>query len=117
MTSPGQFPGQGGQQFPGQGGQPFPGQGVVGAPPDNYLVWGILSTLFCCLPLGIVSIVYSTKVNNLFHAGDHAGAMAASENAKKWAIISAAVSAVLVVLWILFVVVVGIGAEAADPQF
>ena len=27
-------------------------------PPPNYLVWAILSTLFCCLPLGIASIVF-----------------------------------------------------------
>ncbi|WP_010343070.1 CD225/dispanin family protein, partial [Xanthomonas sacchari] len=25
---------------------------------SNNLVWAILTTLFCCLPLGIVSIVY-----------------------------------------------------------
>jgi hypothetical protein len=25
----------------------------------NHLVWAILATLFCCLPLGIVSIVYA----------------------------------------------------------
>lgn len=105
MTA-GQFPGQGGQ-FPGQGGQP------MATPPDNYLVWGILSTVLCCLPFGIVSIVYSTKVNSLFHQGDHAGALAASENAKKWAIISAATSAVLLVLYFLVIVVVGIGAEAS----
>ena len=32
--------------------------------PDNWLVWAILSTILCCLPLGIVSIIYATKVDN-----------------------------------------------------
>ena len=25
----------------------------------NHMVWAILTTLFCCLPLGVVSIVYA----------------------------------------------------------
>jgi len=35
-----------------------PGSSRVGKPAatDNYLVWAILSTIFCCLPFGIVSI-------------------------------------------------------------
>ena len=42
-----------------------PGQ-PMGAPPPNNLVWAILSTLFCCLPLGIVSIVYAAQVNGKY---------------------------------------------------
>ncbi|BAV43489.1 CD225/dispanin family protein [Mycobacterium ulcerans] len=57
--------------------------------PDNYLIWAILTTLFCCLPLGIVSIVYSSKVSGLWAQGRYAEAQAASASAKKWAIISA----------------------------
>ena len=33
----------------------------MGPPPDNNLVWAILCTVLCCLPLGIVSIIKSTK--------------------------------------------------------
>ena len=40
----------------------------------NNLVWAILSTLFCCLPAGIVSIVYAAQVNGKLAAGDIAGA-------------------------------------------
>ena len=36
----------------------------------NNLVWAILSTLFCCLPAGIVSIVYAAQVNGKLAAGD-----------------------------------------------
>ena len=74
--------------------------------PDNYLVWAILCTVLCCLPLGIVSIVYSTKVSGLWVQGRYAEAQAAADNAKKWAIISAIVGAVAavigVVLWFVF---------------
>jgi hypothetical protein len=40
----------------------------------NNLVWAILSTLFCCLPLGVVSIVYASQVDGKRAAGDVAGA-------------------------------------------
>jgi hypothetical protein len=92
---PGQQPGWPGQQpgWPGQ--QPgWPGR----REPDNYLVWAILTTVFCCLPLGIVSIVYSTKVSGLWSQGRYAEAQAASESAKKWAIIAAIVGAVVGVI-------------------
>lgn len=59
--------------------------------PDNYLVWAILTTFLCFLPLGIVSIVYSVKVDNLYLTGQYAAAQEASENAKKYAIIAAAI--------------------------
>lgn len=50
----------------------------------NYLVQAILVTLFCCLPFGIVSIVYAAQVNGKEQAGDLAGARQASRLAKKW---------------------------------
>jgi Interferon-induced transmembrane protein/GYF domain 2 len=54
------------------------------APIPNYLVQAILCTLCCCLPFGIVAIVYAAQVNGKVQAGDHQGAMAASKNAKMW---------------------------------
>ena len=76
---------------------------------SNNLVWAILSTLFCCLPLGIDSIVHAAKVNGLLAAGDVAGAREAADKAKKWAIWSALSLVVLAVLYIIFVVMLGIG--------
>jgi hypothetical protein len=93
-----------GQQPPAWQGQPPPGW--QGPPPiwqgqrepDNYLVWAILCTVLCCLPLGIVSIVYSTKVSGLWAQGRYAEAQSASDSAKKWAIIGAIVGAVIYVI-------------------
>jgi len=76
--------------------------GVQGTPPPNYLVWAILSTVLCCLPLGVVSIVFSTQVNSKWATGDVAGAQAASEKAKKFAMWSAIAWVVVVVLYVLF---------------
>ncbi len=51
----------------------------------SYLPQAILVTIFCCLPFGIVSIVYAAQVNGKVAAGDIAGARDVSEKAKTWA--------------------------------
>ncbi|WUI02964.1 CD225/dispanin family protein [Spirillospora sp. NBC_00431] len=71
------------------------GPGAGGAPPPNYLVWAILSTILCCVPAGIVSIVFATKVNSKWQAGDQAGALKASNNAKTWAIVAAVLGVIV----------------------
>jgi hypothetical protein len=105
-----------GQQPPAWPGQPpaWPGQPPPGYPvpqpgwpaqrePDNYLVWAILVTVLCCLPFGIVSLVYSTKVSGLWAQGRYAEAQASADNAKKWAIIGGVVGVAAyvigVILW------------------
>jgi len=55
-----------------------------GFPPKTWLVESILVTLFCCLPFGIAGIVFSSKVESLFYAGDIEGAERASREAGKW---------------------------------
>jgi heme/copper-type cytochrome/quinol oxidase subunit 2 len=80
---------------------------VQGAPPPNYLVWAILTTVLCFLPLGVVSIVFSTQVNSKWAMGDVAGAQVASEKARKfaiWSAITAVILTVIVVFWVIFVV-------------
>jgi hypothetical protein len=57
--------------------------------PSNHLVFAILTTLFCCLPLGIVSIVKASQVSGLWAQANYAGAQAASDSARKWAMWSA----------------------------
>lgn len=59
--------------------------GNQGSKPDNNMLWAILSTLFCCLPLGIVAIINAAKVDGLYRSGDYSGAHEAADNAKKYA--------------------------------
>ncbi|MCF7223303.1 CD225/dispanin family protein [Marilutibacter chinensis] len=68
----------------------------------NNLVWAILTTLFCCLPLGIVSIVYAARVDGLRAAGNIPAARAAAASARNWAIASAVAGPVLIMLWMMF---------------
>ena len=63
-----------------------PEKQISGTP---YIIFSILVTLCCCLPLGIVSIVYASKINSLQNAGDYEGAKAAAKKAKIFMIIGA----------------------------
>jgi len=72
-------------------------------------VWAILSTIFCCLPLGVVSIVFAAQVNSKYQVGDYAGAMDASRKAKTWALASTLTGLILGILWLIVVVVAGVG--------
>ena len=75
--------------------------------PDNYLVQSILATVFCCLPFGIVGIVYASQVDSKWAGGDFAGATEASDNAKKWTNISVILGLVGLGLYLLLVIAGG----------
>jgi hypothetical protein len=92
-------------------------QAVGGTPPANYLVWAILTTIFCCLPLGIVSIVYAAQVNSKWQAGDLEGALKSSKNAKLWAWLSAGIGIAIAIIYIVVVVVLGVGSAIFSGVF
>lgn len=69
-------------------------------PPKNWLVESILATVLCCVPLGIVGIVYASKVENLAMNGDMVGANEAANKAKLFTILSVVVTLVLTPFYI-----------------
>jgi hypothetical protein len=72
-------------------------------PPNNHLALAIITTVLCCLPPGIVSIVYATQVNSKWQAGDYEGAKRASKNAQLWWIIAIVASVIsYIILFLLF---------------
>lgn len=84
---------------PGYGGYGGPQGGIPGQQPDSNLVWGILVTVLCCLPFGIVSIINAAKVSGLWASGQYAQAQKASDDAKKWAIYGAIAGVVVGVIY------------------
>ena len=82
--------------------------------PDNYLVWAILVTVLCCLPLGVASIIYSVKVGSLYAQGDYNGAVDASQKAKKFAMIGGIGGLVFIIIYIIFMVIAGAGAAMSN---
>lgn len=91
-------PGYGGY---GQPGYNQPGYGPAMPPqakPQSYLWLGILTTLLCCLPAGIVSIVYASKVDSYWNQGLYNEAQNASSKAQTWGYISLGVGLLVFIL-------------------
>ena len=75
--------------------------------PDNNMVWAILTTLFCCLPFGIVSIINASKVDGLYKSGDYEAAAEAAANSKKyakWGAISGVIVFIIVCIAEVFII-------------
>ena len=88
---------------------PQPGYGAQQPPmPDTYMVWAVLVTIFCCLVFGIISIVKASQVSSLYHQGRYQEAVAASQDAKKWAMWGA-IAGVVVSVIVIILQIVGVG--------
>jgi len=78
-------------------------------PPPNYLAWAIITTILCCIPFGIVSIIYAAQVNSKWAIGDFTGAAIASKNAKVWAWVAFAAGIIVYVVSTILLIA-GVGA-------
>ena len=83
---------------------------------ENWLVEAILVTLLCCLPFGIVGIVYASQVNTKLQAGDSEGAEKSRREAAKWTKLGFWIGLGVLILYVLFVVVMGVSFFGAMSQ-
>jgi hypothetical protein len=74
----------------------------------NHLVEAILVTLFCCLPLGIPAIVFASQVSGKIQSGDIEGARKSSSQAKMWSWIAFGVGLTGTIIYIAFMILVGL---------
>ena len=93
---------------------PPPSSGAPASVP-NYLVPAIIS-LFCCLPLGIVGVIFAAQVNGKVAAGDTAGALDAAKKAKMFSFIAIGLGLLGIVGYVLFVVIMGVGMGLAGSS-
>lgn len=94
------------------------GFGQVRPPGANVPGWllpaSIVATLFCCLPTGIASIVYSVQARTKSQAGDYAGASQAARNARIWLLVSVVVGVVAIIAYVVLVVLLGVVGEVQN---
>ena len=72
-----------------------------GQAPSNHLIWSILVTVLCCLPLGVAAIVKSSQVNALWAQGNYGQAQKAADDAKKFAIWGAIAGVIIMVIYVM----------------
>ncbi|MCH5232065.1 MAG: CD225/dispanin family protein [Muribaculaceae bacterium] len=73
--------------------------------PPTYLIWSILTTVFCCFIPGIVAIIFSSQVSSKFYAGDIEGARKSSRLAEIWIIVSVVLGVLTATLYLPFMLI------------
>jgi hypothetical protein len=84
---------------------PPPASGATGSVP-NYMIPSIIS-LFCCLPLGVVGLIFAAKVNGQVQAGDTQGALDSSKKAKMFSFIGIGLGLLAGLGYLIFFVIIG----------
>lgn len=80
-------------------------------PPSNYLGGAIATTLLCCLPVGILAIVYAAKVDVLWYTGNQQAAIEASSKARMWMIVALIIG---LIFWSIYIVLCIVEMVAGD---
>lgn len=79
-----------------------------------YLILSIISTLCCCLPFGVVGIVFSAKINSAMLAGNLEEAQNNAKMARIWIIVSFAIG---LLTWLVYMVLIVTGAVSGSAYY
>ena len=79
-----------------------------------YLILSIISTLCCCLPVGVVGIVFSAKINSAMLAGNLEEAQNNAKMARIWIIVSFAIG---ILTWLIYMVLIVTGAVSGSAYY
>jgi Interferon-induced transmembrane protein. len=69
--------------------------------PGNWLWQSIVATILCCLPFGIVGIIYAAKVDSLYYNGQYAESEQAAKKARLWTILAFVAGLVYVIVTVI----------------
>lgn len=70
--------------------------------PDNHMALAIITTICCCLPLGIVAIIKANEVNTLYMSKQYTAAAVAADEAKKWSYVGIICCVIFWAVYLLF---------------
>lgn len=76
--------------------------------PNTNMTLAILTTVLCCVPLGVYAIVLANKVDTLYYAGEYKLAEMAAQDSKKWSIIGILSTSILYIVCFVIGIVLAI---------
>jgi hypothetical protein len=85
------------------GGAVVPGPAAPAPRVESNLAAAIMVTAFCCIPFGIVGIVYAAQVKGRLANGDYAGARELAKKARNWTLAGFLTGGVFVILYVILV--------------
>lgn len=75
------------------------------AKPNNNLIFAIVTTVMCCLPLGGVAIYYAIQSDSAYNAGDLQAAEANGKSARNWSIAGVVLGAVGTIIYVILMMI------------
>ena len=79
----------------------------VGSSANTWFIISIICTILCCLPAGIIGIIFTNDAKNMAARGDYAGAESKLGTGRMAVIIGIVLT---VVIWVLYIVLMAVGA-------
>ena len=79
-----------------------------------YLILSIISTLCCCLPFGVVGIMFSAKINSAMLAGNLEEAQSNAKMARIWIIVSFSIG---LLTWLIYMALIVTGAVSGSAYY
>lgn len=74
--------------------------------PSTYMALAIIVTILCCVPFGILGIIYASKVDSCWNAGLVREARENSRRARNWSLIGIGLC---VLFWIAYIMLIVAG--------
>ncbi|KAM3921165.1 dispanin subfamily A member 2b-like [Leptodactylus fuscus] len=88
--------------------------GTYRTPQKDYLIWSILNLICCCLPLGIVALIFSIKTRDATQQNDM---MSATKNSRTAFNLNIAATVIGVIMIIIVVVLYAVVLTKANRHF
>ena len=84
--------------------------------PDTWTWQSIIVTILCCAPFGVAGALNAGRAEQAIRSGDAAAADKHAKQAKKWTLWGLGVWFLLIVLYVVFIVIVGASTGFQDFQ-
>ncbi len=69
--------------------------------PTNWLWQSIIATILCCIPFGIVGIIFASRVDSLYYNQRYQEAEISARKAKMWALLAFGAGFLYLIIWII----------------